>query len=113
MNILFLGPIAVKTTVICADLQFYLLSSLNILNLSAIHLQSLSSKDKVDGKNIKNKPLWICCTHSDLCIVAWGCLQAVSHISVSANNDIKIIITNYLLKMHRWYIPLSYAKHYT
>lgn len=57
MYILFLEPIAVKTTVICSDLQFYVLSGLNILNPSAIHLQSLSSKDKVDGKSVKNKPL--------------------------------------------------------
>lgn len=57
MHILFLGPIAVKTTVICTDLQSYVLSGLNIHTLSAIHQQSLSGKDKVYGKSVKNKPL--------------------------------------------------------
>lgn len=57
MHILFLRPIAVITTVICTDLQFYVLSGLNIHTLSAIHLRSLSIKDKLDGKSVKNKPL--------------------------------------------------------
>lgn len=57
MHILFLRTIAVITTVICTDLQFYVLSGLNIYTLSAIHQLRLSSKDKVDGKSVKNKPL--------------------------------------------------------
>lgn len=77
MHILFLGPTAVKTTVICADLQFFVLSSLNILTLGAIHLQNLSSKDKVGGKSVKNKPLWITCTHRDYYNKACGCMRAV------------------------------------
>lgn len=56
MHILFLGPIAVKTTVICTDLQSYVLSGLNIHTLSAIHQQVCLVKIKCMVKASKINP---------------------------------------------------------
>lgn len=61
---------------------------------------SLSGKDKVYGKSVKNKPLWISCAHCDLCNMAWGYMHTVSHTSDSTNNDKEITIPQYLAKIN-------------